>query len=447
MANIRLVNTRVTIDGKTVEKYVAEQRASINASKKGDAKARTVVLKYFSDFISQQGLLKAATASGNFEKATARPDIQGSLEAFRQTFGVDVTPTQVPGRTAEAFAELKQRTSADRAVTLTSIQLGGSNLQAFTSKFGLTESTNESGEATFIGQRVDTIPKAQLIELITSDKQLEAAIVLTIKQKFENFIVIDYLDKAHNNKPTVKILANANELLNLTSITSDSIDITARVVKSSNKSKAYIKLEFKLSDKAYALFVKKATDATIAFHNSLSKNVSTNFIKYAIKQFSSGSAKTDVNIFLKELLSIAIEFEKGSDTPIEYESNIPKQIQGTSSLGINYSGLKTAKKESKQSFISGVQWTVLTQKRLGETMLNLGEPEPPDLKERSGRFRSSVQVFANYRTSTLQYIYNPLYSSLHKYGYRPDLQVETAIREVAQSLYAQKFNIVRGNKV
>lgn len=106
-----------------------------------------------------------------------------------------------------------------------------------------------------------------------------------------------------------------------------------------------------------------------------------------------------------------------------------------------------AAKESKQSFISGVQWTVLTQKRLGETMLRLGEPEPPELKERSGRFRSSVQVFANYRTSTLQYIYNPLYSSLHKYGYRPDLQIETAIREVAQSLYAQKFNIVRGNKV
>ena len=36
-----------------------------------------------------------------------------------------------------------------------------------------------------------------------------------------------------------------------------------------------------------------------------------------------------------------------------------------------------------------------------------------------------------------------LYSSLKSYGYRPDLQVETAIRDVAQSLYAQKFNILR----
>jgi hypothetical protein len=103
------------------------------------------------------------------------------------------------------------------------------------------------------------------------------------------------------------------------------------------------------------------------------------------------------------------------------------------------------KQASKQSFISGVQWTVLTQKRLGETMLRLGEPDAPNLKERSGRFRSSVQVFANYRTQTLQYMYNPLYASLKRYGYRPDLQVETAIREVAQSLYAQKFNIVRNS--
>jgi hypothetical protein len=105
----------------------------------------------------------------------------------------------------------------------------------------------------------------------------------------------------------------------------------------------------------------------------------------------------------------------------------------------------TEKQSSKQAFISGVQWTVLTQRRLGQTMLRIGEPEPPELKERSGRFRGSVRVFANYRTRTLQYLYNPLYASLKDYGYRPDLQVETAIREVAQSLYAQKFNIVRGN--
>ena len=101
------------------------------------------------------------------------------------------------------------------------------------------------------------------------------------------------------------------------------------------------------------------------------------------------------------------------------------------------------KKPTKQRFISGAQWTALTQQRLGQTMSRFGPPDPPDLKERSGRFRGSVQVSADYRRRLLQYTYNPLYSSLEQYGYRPDVQVQTAIREVAQSLYTQQFNIRR----
>lgn len=99
---------------------------------------------------------------------------------------------------------------------------------------------------------------------------------------------------------------------------------------------------------------------------------------------------------------------------------------------------------TKQQFVSGVQWTVLTQRRLGDTMVKLGNPEPPNLKQRSGRFIRSVRVIPNYRTSTLQFLYNPLYESLQKYGYKPDLQVKTAIRDVAQQLYARRFNIVKG---
>jgi hypothetical protein len=104
---------------------------------------------------------------------------------------------------------------------------------------------------------------------------------------------------------------------------------------------------------------------------------------------------------------------------------------------------RSARTVTKQQFVSGIQWTVLTQRRLGDTMLKLGNPEPPNLKQRSGRFIQSVRVLPNYRTSTLQFLYNPLYESLEKYGYKPDLQVKTAIREVAQQLYARRFNIVK----
>jgi hypothetical protein len=115
-------------------------------------------------------------------------------------------------------------------------------------------------------------------------------------------------------------------------------------------------------------------------------------------------------------------------------------------------GSKSAKTTSKskpknvpkpQKFISSAQWTYLVQKRLGDSMLSFGEPEPPDIKERSGRFRRSVNVTANYRTKTIQYNYNPLYRSLEHYGYHPELQVERSIRQVAQDLYAREFSIIR----
>lgn len=103
------------------------------------------------------------------------------------------------------------------------------------------------------------------------------------------------------------------------------------------------------------------------------------------------------------------------------------------------------KKVNYQAFISSIQWTALVQAKLGDTMARSGAPEPPDLKERTGRFRSSVNVVANYRTNTIYYTYMPLYSSLEKYGYNPDLQVETAIREVAQQQFARNFtNILKG---
>jgi hypothetical protein len=438
MVAISIIKTKILIDNKPLTKYIAQQKAALSKSTSGNAVVRTVVLRYFSDFISQQGLLRETTAVGDFTKLSARPDIQGSLAAFKKTFGVDFAPTEVTGVRTEAFAELKQRTSQERAVTLTSIQLSGSRLANFTSAFKLAKETKESGDITFTGAPIKDLTTKELLAFINNDPALRTEIISTINQKFENFVVIDYLDKDRGAKPRVKVLTNAAKILNLTKIDSGSIDISARTVKGN------IKLEFKLSDSAYKDFVNKAVDTTEAFHASLSKNVSVNFTKYAIKRFTSGKAKSDTTIFLQEVLSIAREFEKGSDTPITYETSFPKQTQGSSSLTVFFpEAKKKSTRQSPQSFISGAQWTVLTQRRLGETMLRLGEPEPPELKERTGRFRGSVQVFPNYRTRILQYTYNPLYRSLEKYGYRPDLQVETAIREVAQSLYAARFNIIR----
>lgn len=128
---------------------------------------------------------------------------------------------------------------------------------------------------------------------------------------------------------------------------------------------------------------------------------------------------------------------------MEITNSIKARPVDTFILKANVPTKQISKKDTTQQFISSAQWTALTQKRLGDTMSRFGEPKVPNLKERSGRFRASVQVTANYRANLLQFSYNPLYSSLQAYGYRPDLQVKRSIREVAQQLYGREFNIVK----
>ena len=78
-------------------------------------------------------------------------------------------------------------------------------------------------------------------------------------------------------------------------------------------------------------------------------------------------------------------------------------------------------------------------------MDKVGNPDPPQLKYRSGRFVSSVQVFPNYKRGLMKYAFNPIYRSLENYGYIPDGQAIIGIRQVVQQLFTQKFNIVRSN--
>lgn len=104
--------------------------------------------------------------------------------------------------------------------------------------------------------------------------------------------------------------------------------------------------------------------------------------------------------------------------------------------------VKKSGKSNAHRFIKSAELTALVQARLGNTMQKFGNPNPPYLKERSGRFRASVSVVANYRSRMIAYSYNPLYNHLEQYGYRPKTQVEQSIRSVVQALFASKMNIV-----
>tara|TARA_B100001094_G_C17756392_1_gene588281 strand:- start:215 stop:670 length:456 start_codon:yes stop_codon:yes gene_type:complete len=107
--------------------------------------------------------------------------------------------------------------------------------------------------------------------------------------------------------------------------------------------------------------------------------------------------------------------------------------------------VKKATQSPQQRFISGAQISALVRKRLTESMDKTGRPVPPDLKYRTGRYANSVTVVPNYKTKTMSYTINPLYRSLEQYGYTPDDQAKTAIREVVTSLYQRNFIITRSN--
>ncbi len=163
--------------------------------------------------------------------------------------------------------------------------------------------------------------------------------------------------------------------------------------------------------------------------DTISSQVNDSLLKALAKDFSYLSP--NIKTIIDKAITTDITFDAGS--VLVYNGSI-KQKSSTKMAAVS---------RTRQAFISNIQWTMLTQKRLGETMKRVGDPAPPDIKERSGRFRQSVQVTANYRSNLLSYTYNPLYRGLEHYGYHPELQVERAIRDVAQSIYNRHFSIMR----
>lgn len=162
---------------------------------------------------------------------------------------------------------------------------------------------------------------------------------------------------------------------------------------------------------------------------SITTEVNNSLLKALAKDFSYLSP--NIKAIIDKVITTDITYDAGS--LLVYNGSIKQKS----------SKKMAAASRTRQAFISNIQWTMLTQKRLGETMKRVGDPAPPDIKERSGRFRQSVQVIANYRSNLLSYTYNPLYRGLEHYGYHPELQVERAIRDVAQSIYNRHFSIIR----
>ena len=161
--------------------------------------------------------------------------------------------------------------------------------------------------------------------------------------------------------------------------------------------------------------------------------------------------KNQTENFVKAMAKANIVFsQKAIDALNKTDSKITFEVdKGSARIGAGTITRKIAQSRKSQSpqqaFLSGVALSALVRARLQQTMDTAGEAFPPMLKNRTGRYIESVQVFPNYRKNMITYALNPIYRSLEQYGYIPDGQAIIAIRQVVQALYARQFNILRAN--
>jgi len=339
----------------------------------------------------------------------AGPDqlpIQGPLESF------------MPKAEGNAQIEGKFRRAGEDSSTITSVgtiayKKGGSKLdelgQASDVNFALPE-----GRETESLKALTEANGARLLEAIkkTSDGRefYEKAKVLSISRLVDGKIETMNIITPYSKFKVPPFMA--------------SLKGVGAFAKNPNAS---LKIQVSLSDK----FEKELLGA---LRNEFSAMAAEDVEKNLEKKFNNITKKTIQTGKGKKVESYIIEIPTGGSIPML-----------TATVTRSKRKKDTRKQTTQQGFISGIQLSALVQKRLLDSMDKVGSPNAPLLKSRTGRYAGSVQVFPNYRKGLMQYSINPLYRSLENYGYTPDGQAITAIRQVVTSLFTRQFNIMRAN--
>lgn len=412
---------------------------------------RNTIARYLSDFISEEiGLGRKLTSSQAklFGNEDAAPDAIINIEQFTKLTGAIPAESALGVKEGFTFFETKVSglgKSSDIQLTQTAISRLDDKNQPnaqFTAVQSILASTNKK----------EITGKAAIDLLFTpAFSNIKDNLLRNTIEKMENLLIVSIAEKERTPVISYKFVPSplpANSLADK-AVFSQNYYVRIRPRYDNGVAVAY-RVDISPNSALQNKIKNSAVDITKQVQSLHSKGISIKLINYLKKRISTktgGSTGKELNDYLALAHAMANDFKVGGHTPFVLETRI--QVPGTSmsSATLNITGkskkVRTVNKPTPQKFISSAQWTYLVQKRLGDSMLSFGEPEPPDIKERSGRFRRSVDVTANYRTKTIQYNYNPLYRSLEHYGYHPELQVERSIRQVAQDLYAREFSIIR----
>jgi hypothetical protein len=161
-------------------------------------------------------------------------------------------------------------------------------------------------------------------------------------------------------------------------------------------------------------------------------------------------AKTELGALLGSAASIdklkfSVSIPTGGSIPLDFVVDA-SALLNTISKDLPRSLTPKRSKQKTGQFISAVTMTKLLQDVTKSRMRKGGEPTPPTLTYRSGRFIENLRVAqVNYRNSIIRYYSNPIYYSLEQYGYDVSEMIEGSLRSITQNLYSRQFKLIRGD--
>lgn len=437
--------------------------------KKLTVQQRNQMILYLSDYVSEEiGLGKKVKNPNIFTTPQAAPDGEIQVDEFEKQTGIRLSQTQVLKSTAAnnlGFFETKVTgglsLSGGENIALGAISVSKAKAPEQFAAIG--QRGKQLGQKGFSGvDAYNFLTKSPAF----ADKWNK--VLAQINEKFENLLVVNVIDAEKGGK-RVQLDFVQNPIKNFNPFNSSSFlehfsltfkesttsekvrdPKTGKILKTGKRILTRYKIETSPKAKLRNSFKKKdITNKFIKAHsNAFSKGIEIYLIKRIQRYQKEASSKPNEQV-ISNLMGFAIalarEFKEGGQTPLTLQSKI--QMPNMNITPGRLTVIGGGKTTKTQKFISGAQISALVRRRLGDKMPSGPRRGPPlsanILTERSGRFRSSIQVIPDYRRSIMAFFYDPIYKVFVGTERDPDEFVGETVREVVQGLYSRAFKILR----
>ena len=413
---------------------------------------------YISDYISEElGFSKKVQNRSVFSTPMAAPDGQIEIDIFEKLTGIRVSQTRIlKGAAAKgvAFQEAKVKFGQKAS---DQISLGAIEIARASEGFGVVQQNLETGRKGIGGEKA-----YKLLSTAPEFSEEWRKVQLQINEKFENLLLINIIDAEKSGKRVqLDFIPNALGDFDATKSSSFlkyfSLNIKAREKRIKDdqgnvvdRVLASYRIESIPKAALRKQFEKKnITDRVLNIHKNAFSTGLKIYLEGRLNRYAAENKLKPSDQKISDLMGLVValakELKEGGQTPLSLVSKVQapnmKIRPGTMNI------VDRKKQRQQQKFISGTQISALVRKRLGDKMPKGPRRGPPlaadILTERSGRFRSSVQVIPDYRRSIMAFFYDPIYRVFNNTPRDPDRFVGETVREVVQGLYSRAFYITR----